>query len=79
MNKVLIIGAGDELSSRSQRLLAMLNEQYPEIEVERMNIKDHTQWSGHNWEIVAVDEYSDWTLPVSKRKPKPFYRQGERW
>jgi len=93
MNKVLIIGAGDELSLRSTRLLAMLSEHYPEIEVEHMNIKDK-QIIGDNWEIIAVDEFSqivghpsqlhptiiaECPVMISTIKKKPYYRQGERW
>ncbi len=81
--KVIHVYNGDNISSRSSWLLSVIDEFYPEIEVVKMDIKDLTQYSGHEWDFVVYDEYSKYPAPrpvaITNRKPKPFYRQRERW
>ena len=83
--KMLFICNGDELSLRSQKMLDILNAQYPEMEVERMNIKDMPTGGDMSYTQFFIDEmktmeyHHKWNFGSFKRKPKPFYRQGECW
>lgn len=89
--KVLVIGAGEYMSLRTERMLAILDKFPDQIEIERHDISTQ-EFNGIGIKEMITDEFSDswlqpwadsyktahWVYPV-KRKPKPYYRQGSRW